>query len=198
MAEPWLGAVPPEEIDAGVAVLRRWRLEDAKLLNALIVANLEHLRPWMTWAQERPSLEETENVLAGMAASWRERTDFAFAIVPAGGEPAGGMGLHTRRGRGVLEIGYWISSTYTGHGYVTACSRAATGAAFELPGVERVEIHCDEANRASAAIPARIGFDLVEVGPRQRAPAPADSGREMTWAIDREGWRRLRDGSPGP
>jgi RimJ/RimL family protein N-acetyltransferase len=100
----------------------------------------------------------------------------------------GGMGLHARQGPGTLEIGYWVAVAHTGRGYVTAASRALTDTAFALPGVGWVEIRCDEANRASAAIPRRLGYRLVEVITRQPA-APAETGRGMIWVAEREGWR---------
>ena len=43
-----------------------------------------------------------------------------------------------------------------------------------------VEIHCDEANVRSAAVPRRLGYTLAEL--RDKPPAtPAERGREMVW-----------------
>lgn len=186
----WLRAAPPEEIDAGPVRLRRWRPEDAGLLVRLVTANLEHLRPWMPWAQAAPTEAEEREFLQRMDDAWERRSDFGFAMELPEAGPVGGMGLHTRQGRAILEIGYWIAAAHTGRGYVTAAARVLTDASFALPGVERVEIRCDEANRASAAVPRRLGFRLLEVYPRQAA-APGETGRGMIWAVEREDW-------PGP
>jgi RimJ/RimL family protein N-acetyltransferase len=183
----WLGAAPPEEIDAGPVRLRRWRVADAGLVTRLVTANLEHLRPWMAWAQEPPAEADERDFLLRMEAAWERRSDFGFVVVLPDVGPAGGMGLHTRQGPGTLEIGYWIAAASTGRGYATAGARALTGAAFALPGVERVEIRCDEANVASAAIPRRLGYRLLEVYTR-RASSPAETGRGMIWAVQREEW----------
>jgi RimJ/RimL family protein N-acetyltransferase len=48
-----------------------------------------------------------------------------------------------------------------------------------------VEIHCDAANTASAAVPRRLGHQLVEQRPRV-AKAPADTDVELVWAVTRE------------
>jgi RimJ/RimL family protein N-acetyltransferase len=67
---------------------------------------------------------------------------------------------------------------FTGRGYATACTRALTQAGLALSDVVRVEIHTDEANAISAAIPRGLGYQLDrvdEVGPPE---APAHSGRE--------------------
>jgi RimJ/RimL family protein N-acetyltransferase len=184
----WLAAAPPDEIEAGPARLRRWRAQDAGLLVRLVTENLEHLRPWMPWAQRPPTEAEEREFLERMEHAWEGRSDFGFGLVLPEAGTVGGVGLHTRQGEGILEVGYWIAAARTGRGYVTAAARALTDAAFALPGVDRVEIRCDEANRASAAVPRRIGFRLLEVYPR-RAIAPGETGMGMIWAVEREEWQ---------
>jgi RimJ/RimL family protein N-acetyltransferase len=183
----WLAAAPPEEIEAGSVRLRRWRLEDAGFVTHLVSENLEHLRPWLPWAQSAPTIDEERAFLERMHRAWERRTDFAFAVTLVAGEPIGAMGLHSRPGPGALEIGYWIAAAHTRRGHATAAARALTGAAFALPGVARVEIRCDEANRASAAVPGKLGYELVKVVDREPA-APAETGRHLVWAMKREDW----------
>lgn len=76
----------------------------------------------------------------------------------------------------------------TGRGYGTAAARALTTAVFRhLPEIDRVEIHCDAANLASAAIPRKLGYTVVG----ERAPeivTPADCGRQLLWALTRREW----------
>lgn len=70
----------------------------------------------------------------------------------------GGTGLHPRVGPGALEIGYWISVRHVGRGYATEAAAALTRVAFEVHGVERMEIRCDPRNEASAAVPRKLGY----------------------------------------
>jgi RimJ/RimL family protein N-acetyltransferase len=193
----WLGSAPSAAIAGGPIRLRRWRLDEAELIARLVTDNLEHLRPWMPWAQRPPAIEEQRWFVERMRQAWDDRTDFGYAVALPAGEVVGGMGLHTRQGPGTLEIGYWIAAAHSGRGYATAGSRALTGAAFALPGVERVEIRCDEANRASAAVPARLGFTLAEVIARP-ASAPGESGRAMIWVVRREAWPVSATAAPPP
>ena len=65
----------------------------------------------------------------------------------------GGTGLHTRIGDGARQIGYWIRAEQVGHGYASEATSALTRIAFEVDGVDRIEIHCDPANSRSARIP---------------------------------------------
>jgi len=56
--------------------------------------------------------------------------------------------------------------------------RLLTDAAFQIPGIERVEIHHDKANVASSGVPRKLGFELVEEVPdesRARRARPASS-----------------------
>jgi RimJ/RimL family protein N-acetyltransferase len=51
----------------------------------------------------------------------------------------------------------------------------------------RVEIRCDEANQASAAVPRKLGYKLV--GTVDKEPhGPAETGRDLIWAIQPEDW----------
>jgi RimJ/RimL family protein N-acetyltransferase len=46
--------------------------------------------------------------------------------------------------------------------------------------VTRAEIHCDEANQASAAIPRKLGYRLDRIDPHE-PEAPGERGRRMVW-----------------
>jgi len=168
---------PPEEIPAGPILLRRWRLEDAPALNRAIQDSFDHVHPWMPWAAERPSLEHTQAWIA------RPDNDFTYGMF-SGGEVAGGCGLHGRRGPHVLEIGYWVAVHHVGKGYARAAAGALTEAALALPEIDHVEIRCDEANLASAAVPRRLGYRLERVEPDE-VLAPAETGRSMIWVKER-------------
>lgn len=168
---------PPEEITAGPILLRRWRPEDAPALHLAILDSFDHLQPWMHWAAERPSLEQTREVIE------RPGQDFTYGMFSEG-EVAGGCGLHWRRGPNVLEIGYWVAARHARKGYARAAAGALTEAALALPGIERVEIRCDEANVASAAVPQRLGYRLDRIEPDE-VRAPAETGRSMVWVKER-------------
>ena len=97
----------------------------------------------------------------------------------------GGAGLHPRAGPESIEIGYWVRSDRTGRGYATAAAGALTQAAFaHLDGIDRVEIRMDRANRASAAVPPKLGFRLIGHEAREIL-APGHSGEGLIWALDR-------------
>jgi RimJ/RimL family protein N-acetyltransferase len=85
--------------------------------------------------------------------------NFVYGIFdPKDTKLIGGTGLHPRIGDEELEIGYWIHKDYLNQGLTTEATAALIKVAFELIHVHRIEIHCDPANLASAAIPRKLGF----------------------------------------
>ena len=188
-------AVVPEElaVPGHGLVLRRWRAHHADQLRSAVDRSHADLRGWMPWASERPTLESVGEFLERAGAETGSELEMGFGLFEPGGELVGAVGLHGRRGPGTLEIGYWVRSDRTGRGYATAAARALTDAAFEcFPGVDRVEIRCDPANLASAAIPPKLGYRLD----RREASdivAPAQTGSQLVWTVTRAEWRGTSD-----
>ena len=110
----------------------------------------------------------------------------------------GEIGLHGRAGDGGIEIGYWIDVRYSGRGLGTEAAGALTSVALALPGVAQAEIHCDEENQASAAIPRKLGYRLDRIDDHE-PEAPGERGHRMVWVMERATRRPWagRQGSPG-
>lgn len=166
---------PPEMINAGELVLKRWELAWAPEALAAIEESLPELHAFMPWATEAYNLDDAVDYITRSGEGWADGEQFNYAIFTSVGELVGSIGLMTRRGPGVLEIGYWIRTPYAGRGYMTAAVNALTRVALTLPGITRVAILHDEVNKASAAVAVKAGF--TEVGRENREPqAPGESG----------------------
>ncbi|MBB4846100.1 RimJ/RimL family protein N-acetyltransferase [Paucibacter oligotrophus] len=136
------------------------------ILAATVAASLEHLKPWMPWAQEAPSMEDSEAVMRRMQADFIARRDLCFQIYSKAAdgscaEMLGGTGLHRidwelRK----FEIGYWIRPSSAGRGYVSEAVRLLTELAFGQLRARRVEIRMDERNLASRAVAEACGFEF--------------------------------------
>ena len=177
-------ARPPDRIERDGLVLRRLRPDDGDAVTAAVAASLEHLRPWMAWADDDAATAQRRRAfLDQVERGWEAGTDFTYlAVDPDDRVVLGTFGMHRRIGPGGVEIGYWVHVDHTGRGIATTAAAALTEAALALPDVDRVEIHCDEANVRSAAVPRRLGYrlDRVEV---DAVTAPAEIGRSMVWVL---------------
>lgn len=127
-------------------------------------SSLDHLRPWMPWAHEAPApVEQTVELLRTFRGQFDLGQNFVYGMFsPDETEVVGGAGLHPRVGEGALEIGYWVRASRAGRGFATESAAALARVAFEVDGIERVEIRVDPANAASLPIPRKLGF--VEKG----------------------------------
>jgi RimJ/RimL family protein N-acetyltransferase len=166
-------------------MLRCWNPADAADLAELVTRNLEHLRPWMPWAtEENANIAVQYQRLRQVRSQFDRDEDYIYGIFSLDSKTLiGSTGLHTRVGEGALEIGYWIDQAHTRQGLATEASAALTKVAFEIFQVNRVEIHCDPGNLASAAVPRKLGYTLEAIL-RQRTRdyygKPSDS---MIWSL---------------
>jgi RimJ/RimL family protein N-acetyltransferase len=177
-------AHPPEQVSAGPLLLRRMRESDAGPVADAVGASLHHLRPWMAWATPEAADHRVQMArISEVNELWETGSDYVYTILLGDGTVAGTIGMHRRVGDGGIEIGYWIALEHIRHGYATAAAGALTPVALALPGVSRVEIHCDEANTASAGVPRKLGYRLDRVDDHE-PEAPGEQGRRMIWVWD--------------
>lgn len=145
-------------------VVRCYKPEDASLLKIAIDENLQHLAPWMPWIKFEPeTLEAKAERVQNFINRYKSGEDSTMAIFNKEETILiGSTGLHNRLAGNALEIGYWLHKDYTGLGLMIENVKALTKIAFEVEEVERLEIHCDDRNAASAAIPPKCGYHLRE------------------------------------
>jgi RimJ/RimL family protein N-acetyltransferase len=176
---------PAYRVETERLVIRCWQPRDARLIKEAIDTSREHLREWMPWADAEPDpLAVVIKRLRHFRAMFDLDKDYVYAIFNRDEtQVLGGGGLHTRLGETVREIGYWIHVAHLNQGYATEVSAALTKVAFEIDGMDRVEIHCSPQNLASASVPRKIGF-VHEATLRRRGPIrdgqPVDS---MIWSM---------------
>lgn len=176
---------PAYRIQTQRLVIRCWNPIDASLLMAAVAESLEHLKPWMPWAHAEPqSLQQRVEWLRKCRSDFDLGHNFTYGIFTADEtQVLGGTGLHPRVGNDALEIGYWIHANAINQGLATEVAAALTKVAFEVHGVERVEIHCDPANVRSAAVPSKLGF-VHEATLRQRVDTHDGQKRDcMIWTL---------------
>ena len=177
-------ANPAYRIETQRLLVRCCNPSDAPLLAEAVTENVEHLRPWMPWVYAEPEPIEAK---VQRLKSFRGRFDLGESFIygifnPENTRLLGSTGLHPRIGERQLEIGYWIHKDFTNQGLVTESTAALVKVAFELIHVHRLEIHCDPANLASAAIPRKLGF-THEGTLRAKTPFLDRWSDSMVWGL---------------
>jgi RimJ/RimL family protein N-acetyltransferase len=160
-------------------------MDQAEGIALAVGASLDHLKPWMAWATRDAAEPRIQRIRVAEADElWESGSDYIYSVLLRPNRTVvGEIGLHRRVGEGGIEIGYWIDVRYAGRGLGTEAARMLTSVGLALPGVTRAEIHCDEANQASAAIPRKLGYRLDRIDPHE-PEAPGERGRRMVWVTE--------------
>jgi len=169
-------------IETNRLVIRCCEPGDTTMMLESITASIEHLRPWMTWAENEPvSLAEKTDFLRQAKSKYEMGVDNMMCIFDSAESVLiGCTGLHPHR-RG-MEIGYWIDARQIGKGYATEAAAALTKVALEVENLERIGIHCDINNKASSAIPQKLGY-RHETTLLAHMLSPKGMVDEMVWSM---------------
>jgi RimJ/RimL family protein N-acetyltransferase len=85
----------PNPIVGTRVLLRPYRDGDGAALNEAVAFSLDHLKRWMPWAQECPTIEDSEEVVRKNKARWHTREDLTMGIWNCEETRVlGGSGLH--------------------------------------------------------------------------------------------------------
>ncbi len=133
------------KIESKRLCIRCYAPTDATLLKTAIDESLEHLLPWMPWAQNEPEpLQAKADRLRKYRGQFDLGVDYTFGIFSKDQQMLiGSTGLHTRLTGNAREIGNWIHARYLRQGYATEAVAALVQVGFEVEQLERIEIRCD-------------------------------------------------------
>jgi ribosomal-protein-serine acetyltransferase len=144
-------------IDSGTA-LRVLRDDDAAELYELTEANRAYLRRWLPWVDLVTCVDDSHSFIESASLQREHGRGPTFGIL-CGGVLAGVVGFlpvdHANR---VGEIGYWLVPAAQGRGVMTQCCRFVVRYGFLTLDLNRIQIAAGTENRASRAVPERLGF----------------------------------------
>ncbi len=168
---------PPYRIETERLVIRCYEPSDAPMLKAAVDASIDHLLPWMPWARFEPqAVEQKVELLRAFRGQFDAGDNYVYGIFSRDeSTQLGGSGFHKRGNEGSLEIGYWVAAGALGQGIATEVTAVQTRAAFELCGLERIDIQVEPENEPSLKIPRKLGFTF-EGRLRRRLDAHTDGG----------------------
>ncbi len=134
--------------------------EMAKAHNQEVKKSLPELSPWLGWATEDYKIEDSYEYLQGCVQEWEKGNEFNYMILDENKNFMGMISaLNVKEKDRNLEIGYWISTTHAGNGYMQEAVKLLEKEFFGL-GINRIVIHTDVLNKKSANVPQKLGYVL--------------------------------------
>ena len=154
--------IAPMRFETDEYVIRAYQLGDGVAMGESVRSSYEHLRPWMPWASQTQSAEESEALCRSMLAKYLQNEDYTLGIWK-GDKLLGGTGFHLRQGPREsrnAEIGMWIHQEAAGTGMGAAVLRAMLEWGFTEWSWERLVWRCDTKNIASSRVAEKCGLTL--------------------------------------
>lgn len=150
--------MPDPEPDAfltdGTLRLRRPVDADAPAVRDAVVASVDHLLPWMPWANAAYSEEDALAWIRGEL----DPTEHAWVILGPDDEFAGTCGINlVNEINRYANLGFWLRHDRTGRGWATAAARLVARYGFEFMDLHRLEILMVVGNEPSRRVAERMG-----------------------------------------
>ncbi|RSK29346.1 N-acetyltransferase [Bacillus sp. HMF5848] len=153
---------------------------DGRAVYDAITASLSELKPWMPFAQNEQSMEDVEKNIREAHIDFIKREDLRLLIfLKDTNQLVASSGLHridwdVRR----FEIGYWIDSRFSGHGYITEAVKGIENFAITELNARRLEIRCEPENVKSRAVAERLGYSLEGILRKDALSADSEELRD--------------------
>ena len=124
----------------------------------MILANHDHLLPWLPWADKYSKFEDMLNFTEGQIKEFDAGKQFGYDIF-YNGKLAGSIDIHDiAENNHHCDLGYWLDKKYTGKGIMTRVVQTLTDYAMKELKMHRVVIKAAPENNASVAVAERLGF----------------------------------------
>jgi RimJ/RimL family protein N-acetyltransferase len=174
----------PEILETDRLRLHATRAGAGRTINEAVVESQGELRPWMPWARDAMSVEDSEKHCREAQARWyaRQELDFCFHRRQDGAFVGKG-GLHTINWSiPKFEIGYWIRTSCARHGFATEAAVALVELASRVLGAHRIEIGSDARNAASRRVAEKAGFALEGILRKSRRDSAGELADSCVYA----------------
>lgn len=146
---------PMERFETRRLRFRPPRLEDAETIFVEYAQDPEVTR-YLLWKPHR-HIEETREFLRRCETVWADGAAFPWVILQKGDNRLIGT-LEIEIDGHRAQIGYVLSRSFWGRGYMTEAVTALVGWALAQEGIHRVWACCDIENRASARVLEKSGM----------------------------------------
>jgi ribosomal-protein-serine acetyltransferase len=141
-------------------LIRDLRPADAGAVHQLIERNRAHLDRWLRWSSGMRTVADAQGLIEQFQAKLHAGDGFHCGLWVDGQLAGGVVCWYIHRHHRNAEIGYWLGESYLRRGLATRASAQIIDHLFRVEGLHRVEMQCGADNRASRAVPERLGFRL--------------------------------------
>lgn len=142
---------------SGVSI-RPYEPADAPAMVEAVNESCAEVQVWLPWCHPDYTLEEADAWIASTARERAAGTAFEFVVVDGGGRLLGACGLNqVDRTHRRANLGYWLRTSATGGGVMTAAVRQLAAWAFARTDLERLEILVATGNARSLRVAERAG-----------------------------------------
>ncbi|MFP4655999.1 MAG: GNAT family N-acetyltransferase [Candidatus Woesearchaeota archaeon] len=141
-------------------VLRRTKptLKMAETMFSVVDENREHLSPWFSWTRWTKRVEDSLKYLFDKEEETKKGKKVEYGIYLKR-EYIGNISIFDIDEKNKSgEIGYWLSSSRTRNGYMTEALKILEKEVFENLGLNRIQIRCDEDNKASSGVAKKCNY----------------------------------------
>lgn len=152
----------PEQIQSERLILHAPKPGEGEEVNEAIRVSQKDLEPWLDFARDVPSIDDTEISIRKARSKFLLRQGLRFHIYHREtGDFLGVVGLnHIKWSIPKCEVYYWMDSRAGGRGYMTEAVEAVTDFAMNNLEMNRVEIRAAMKNMASRKIAEKLGYTL--------------------------------------
>jgi RimJ/RimL family protein N-acetyltransferase len=122
--------------------------------------SIDTVFPWLPWCHPDYQREESLGWLNHCKKEWETGNQYSFSIFNRNNTLLGGCGINKIDQHPVANLGYWLRSSTTGHGFATEATLGLAQFAFNEAGIERLEIMMAITNRASRQVAINAGAEF--------------------------------------
>ena len=138
--------------------LKRFSHDVDGLKYEMILANHDHLLPWLPWADKYEKFEDMLNFTEDQIKEFDAGRQFGYNIFYFD-ELVGSIDIHAiAKDDHHCDLGYWLDKKYTGKGIMTRTVKVLTDYAMKDLKMHRVVIKAAPENNASVSVAERLSF----------------------------------------
>ncbi len=172
-----------KEITTPRIALRKFKISDAPEFQAMLARNKDYMLPWIPWADKEPqSIKKKKEKIREWNGQFLLDQTYSYGVFIKE-KLIGFCNMFDRRGKDILEIGYFIDQQESGKGYGTECTYALTKLGFKHIAIDKLVLYISPKNIASHQIPKKLNYKIESI---KKVFAKEDNGKrqeEMIWAM---------------